>query len=89
MLDTEHPPYVEHLVGLINWSMNCEYPTPLSLYMDIIGYSEEHHGVRLCHHKSPKMGYLEISYLAEALEEYSNRPKDVEEWITKLEKEML
>ena len=84
MLDTTHPEYVKELVSLINWSQNCESPTPLHLYLDIVGWSYENLGERLCQNKLPNLGYLEIGFLASALEEYTNRPSDVMAWFEEL-----
>lgn len=87
MLDNQHPEKVTKLVSLINWSLNCTYPTPFALYQDIIGYSEENYGSRICLDKFPNMGYIEIGLLGEALDEYSNNPQDATDWIDKLMEE--
>lgn len=89
MLDQAHPDYVEELVALANWSHNCSHPTPMGLFLDIIGWSEAEMGENLCGDKFPSMGYLEIGYLADALQEYANRPTDVYQWVTELMKEEM
>jgi phage gp16-like protein len=86
MLDYSHPKHVTDVVGLINWSFNCDAPTPYMLFQDLIGYSDEVYGEKLCK-KMPMLGHIEIGYLAEALMEYANRPHDVTEWMDKLRKE--
>jgi len=88
MLDTDHPDYVEKLVDLINWSMNCDFPTPRNLYDDITGFSMDEYGENICH-KIPANGFMEISYLGEALVEYANRPSDVHRWYRELLEEEM
>lgn len=83
MLDTHRPEYVENLVSLVNWSENCDFPTPFNLFQDLIGYSMEQYGENYCT-KIPFVGYKELSLLGKALNEYSNRPQDVEDWMHEL-----
>lgn len=71
---------MEALDILRDWSDNCVHPTPWAVFLDLIGESEEIFGKCI----SPSMeaarkslGYLELSYLAAALEEYATRPSDV------------
>jgi len=79
------PDYAEETAALWSWSLNCEYPTPFTLFMDLIGYSEEHFGEALVKDTTAVgLGYVEQSYLADAMKEYSNRPRDIEDWITEL-----
>jgi hypothetical protein len=87
MLDTDHPEYVEEVVGLVNWSHNCERPTPFDLYLDLIGWSAEELGEHLWQQNSPSLDYRGLGYLADALQEYVKRPADVCEWVTKLQRE--
>jgi hypothetical protein len=87
MLDDEHPHYVEDLVKLMNWSQNCDYPTPMTVFSDLTGYSEETYGCQLIEGKMPLLGYKEIGLLAAALEEYSNRPQDVFAFMRELDAE--
>jgi hypothetical protein len=83
MLD-DTPDKVSETAGLVNWSLNCEYPTPLTLFMDITGISEDEYGTRLCETKFPNMGFVEIGYLADALQEYASNPSEVKEWLSEL-----
>lgn len=79
------PAHATETAALWNWSLNCEHPTPFALFLDIIGYSKEHFGEKIATDISDStMGYTEQSYLADALQEYSSRPQDVEKWITEL-----
>jgi hypothetical protein len=78
---------VEAVTDLLRWSMNYDgrNGTPYQIFLDLIGYSDEHFGDQLFK-GNPRdvLGYLEISYLAEALEEYATHPQEVSDWIDKL-----
>lgn len=57
---------------LYQWSFNFDRESnPFHLFLDLIGYSKEVWGESLLS-KIPELGYLEMHYLANALEEYSN-----------------
>ena len=86
MLDTDHPEYVKDVAGLANWSHNCDHPTPFALFLDLIGWSETELGENITS-KLPRLGYLELDYLAEAIREYAKRPNDVHQWVNELIKE--
>jgi hypothetical protein len=85
MLDTEHPEYVSELVSLINISTNYDAPTPIAVFLDLIGYSEEYYGEPIVLSQVKRMDYLSLSYLADAVQEYVKRPLDVIEWYNKLQ----
>lgn len=52
---------------LYHWSGNYQSPNnPFALYSDIIGFSDEHYGDKLCS-VMPTLGYLEMTMLGEAL----------------------
>lgn len=87
MLD-DHPPHVTNLADLIGWSHNCDFPTPLHVFMDLTGYSEENWGENYCT-KMPRLGYLELSKLGKAIDEYTVRPHDVHDWLKKLLEEEI
>ena len=80
--ETENHP--EEVKALFEWSLNYDHPDrPFNLFSDIIGYSEEHYGTRMWSGKfASTIGYMEASYLASALEEWSNAPHRTEQWIT-------
>jgi hypothetical protein len=79
------PDYAADTACLFSWSEgNYSFPAPSSLYLDLIGYSEEEHGERLTSNAWPSLGYLEIDLLAKALTEYATRPNDVYQFISKL-----
>lgn len=61
-----------HIVGLYHWSLNYEAGEgPMTLFLDLIGYSQEEIGEPLYNIKDPKLGYLELDYLGDALKEYA------------------
>jgi hypothetical protein len=64
--------------------MNYEYPSPASLFLDLIGWSEEELGERLTRDNMPSLGYLELDYLGDALKEYATRPGDVMAYVSNL-----
>ena len=92
MTDTQYelldkaPAYAEATARLWSWSENYDYPTPASLFLDLIGYSDEHVGEPLfdLRQVANRLGYLEIDMLANALKEYADRPGDVMEYVERL-----
>lgn len=56
---------------------------PFAKFLDLIGYSEEYFGETIADKKAV-YGYRELWLIGEALVEYSERPHDVEDLITKL-----
>ena len=81
------PDYAEDTAHLFSWCEgNYNFPAPSSLFLDLIGYSEEEHGepLTVAAGKLPALGYLELDLLAKALTEYANRPNDVYAFVEKL-----
>lgn len=79
------PSYASDTAHLMSWCEgNYDFPAPSSLFLDLIGYSEEELGEDLCSQKKPALGYLEIDLLAKALTEYATRPSDVFAWVSDL-----
>ena len=80
------PDYCEAIASLYSWSSNYETMTPFRKLLDLVGYTAEHYGESLADWSNPNeaLGYLEIGYLAEALEEWANRPLDCEAFISEL-----
>jgi hypothetical protein len=79
------PAYAEDTAHLFSWCEgNYDFPAPSSLFLDLVGYSEEEHGRNLTAEKMPSLGYLEIDLLAKALTEYAQRPQDVRDFVNKL-----
>lgn len=69
----------EAITRLFDWSQNFSFPSPASLFLDIIGHSEEHFGARLCAESAPCIGYLEADLLGKALAVWADRPRDCEQ----------
>lgn len=69
---------------LWSWSQNYEFPTPASLFLDLIGYSEDEYGERLCADRMPSLGYKEHDLLGRALVAYSDRPGAVLDRVAEL-----
>lgn len=81
----ENPPKeCEETAALLRWSINYDHPTPAALFLDIIGYSDDHFGEPLFDLRkvSERFGYLECDYLADALKEYAQRPGPVMEYVS-------
>ena len=65
------------IVALYNWTLNYEAGKgPFSLFADLIGWSEENIGASIYDLTNPQLGYLELSYLADALKEYADKGQD-------------
>ena len=78
---------MEAVEALAHWSENCEQPTPYALFLDLIGWSEEAYGERLCGDRLPNLGYVEAYKLAQALEAWSDHPREVEAAVSDLTEE--
>lgn len=83
------PTYCEAVADLYRWSANYDDFKPFRKFLDLIGYPETYYGddsVTLADWSKPSdgFGYLELSKLADALQEYTARPEDVERWIVEL-----
>jgi len=65
------------VTALFDWSQNHAFPSPASLFLDLIGYSQEHLGERLCSEAQPSLGYLELDLLGKALVAYAEHPSTV------------
>lgn len=73
--------------ALYSWSLNCAAARPFTLFMDLIGYSEEHFGEALTRNYPVGgwgLGYTELAYLADALAEYADNPHGVHRWLRRL-----
>jgi hypothetical protein len=67
----------EEIKALYDWSMNYDYPSPYSVFLDLIGWSKDELGEPLVHDiTSVPLGYLELDYLADALKEIANYGQD-------------
>ena len=74
-----------HIVGLYQWSLNYEAGKgPMTLFIDLIGYSEEVIGEPLYNLTRPALGYLELDYLGDALKEYATIGQDAYDFVVRL-----
>lgn len=74
----------ELIDDLWSWSDNFSFPTPASLFLDLIGYSEDELGERLCSRTMPALGWEEQHRLGWALLAHAHRPGDVLERVAEL-----
>jgi hypothetical protein len=74
----------ELVADLFSWSQNFQFPTPASLFLDLIGYSHDEFGEPLCQDATPTLGYKEHHLLGWALLAYAHRPSDVLEHVAEL-----
>lgn len=76
------PEYATATADLWHWSTNYDAGKgPFTVFLDLIGWSEENIGEPLYDMRPASLGYLELGKLAAALEEYATRPGDVLEWV--------
>lgn len=61
-----------YIVELYEWSLNYEYPSPISYFLDLIGYSQNEFGDTLGDWSkvTEKINLLELDYIAKAVMEY-------------------
>ena len=81
----EPAPHCESVAGLYSWSENCEHPTPFAVFFDLIGESEEIFGESICGNVTVaeiarRFGYMELSHLANALDDYATRPNEIRDY---------
>lgn len=76
----------ENLSSFYRWGTNYDPGNnPFNLFRDIVGWSEEVVGTRLYTDSFASVGYLEASYIAEALKAWSTYPLEVELWLNILD----
>jgi hypothetical protein len=80
------PANLSRIAQLWSWSSNYDYPTPATVFIDLIGYTEEELGEPLTTMQEAVkvLGFLELGLLAEALDEYTDRPEDARNFIRNL-----
>jgi hypothetical protein len=73
----------ESIAALYNWGKNYDQENnPFTFFIDLIGYSEENYGVKLC--AKAVLEYVELDYIADALKEFVVRPDEAEDFIRAL-----
>jgi Fe-S-cluster formation regulator IscX/YfhJ len=76
------PEYASAVSDLWHWSTNYDAGRgPITLFLDLIGWSDENIGEKLYDMNDMSLGYVELHKLALALTQYSDRPQDVTDWI--------
>lgn len=86
-LINEAPERFQNIAYLWDWSLNHDYPTPATLFIDLIGYTLEEHGELLIGDMGKVIGRLgtrEISLIGLAMDEYATRPNDATRFIEAL-----
>ena len=74
-----------HITGLYQWSTNYEAGrTPFTLFIDLIGYTQEQFGEALYNLDNPQLGYLELDYLGDALKEYATIGGDAYDYVVRI-----
>ena len=67
------------------WGLNCDRSgNPFLVLLDLIGWSKENYGEHLVMGSFGSLGYLEMNYLADALNEYTLAPNEVTAWLDAL-----
>lgn len=73
------------IVALYNWSMNYNAGEgPMTLFLDLIGYSQEEIGEPLYNLAKPLLGYLELDYLGDALKQYASIGSDAYDFVVRI-----
>jgi len=82
----ETPPQgCEAVADLYHWSTNFDTGKgPITLFLDLIGWSEDEIGEPLYDLKDAALGYVELDKLGLALREYADCPQDVRSFVDQL-----
>lgn len=76
------PEFAKETAGLLRWSQNYnagDIANPLIPFLALIGYFDDVLGVEKT--EISRTGAVEMSYLADALNEYATRPLDVWDFV--------
>lgn len=82
----ENPPAGSAAVAdLYHWSTNYDPGKgPFTMFLDMIGWSEDQIGENLWSGDHSLLGYVELDKLGKALCEYADRPHDVQGFVDRL-----
>lgn len=83
----EAPQRFENIADLWDSSQDYDYPTPATLFIDLIGYTLDEHGELLIGDMGKVIGRLgtrELSLIGLAMDEYATRPTDAKQFIEAL-----
>ncbi len=76
------PAYADAVSDLWHWSTNYDAGKgPVTLFLDLIGWSADNIGQALYDLNDASLGYVELDKLAKALTQYADRPTDVVAWV--------
>ena len=85
LLEQAAPEGCESVQDLYSWSLNYDPGKgPFTLYLDLIGYSDDVYGEPMFDLKNASLGLVEIDKLAAALTEYANAPGTVRPYVDQL-----
>lgn len=87
MLEAEAPDGCADVQDLYSWSLNYDAGRgPFVLFLDLIGWSEDETGDLIFNNDRGTygFGYLELSKLADALNEYTSSPNEVRAYVDAL-----
>lgn len=87
LLEEAAPDGCDDVQDLFSWSLNYDSgQSPWDLFVDLIGWSAESYGRASfdLNEAHRTLGYVELSKLADALTQYSDRPQDVREYVDTL-----
>jgi hypothetical protein len=78
-------PSCENVKELYHWSLNYDAGKgPFTLFLDMIGWSQDELGCAMYDLNDASLGYLELCKLTEALNEYTDNPTDVMVYVNQL-----
>jgi hypothetical protein len=83
----EAPGGCDAVASLYQWSTNYDCGKgPFTLFIDLIGWSEDNIGNTIYDYRSlqRKLGFVELSKLADALTAYADRSHDVSDYVSAL-----
>lgn len=82
LLEETAPDGCDEVQDLYSWSLNYDAGKgPFTLFLDMIGWTDDVLGMTLYDFASRSLGYLELGKLAQALTQYADRPHDVREYV--------
>jgi hypothetical protein len=75
----------ENIAHLWSWSLNYDSGKgPATLFLDLIGWSEDELGEPLYSLQGTSLGYVELSHLRDALNDYLRSPERARDFIAAL-----
>jgi len=80
------PETLSRIARLWSVSSNYDYPTPATIFIDLIGYTEEEFGEPLTTMKEAvrRLDFIGLGLIGQALDEYTDRPNDARKFISDL-----